>query len=116
MKVLRQGDVILIPSKRKPSEKAKRILDQGRTILAYGEVTGHAHEVIAAALPTVDTDDDAVPAQELFQEPDGSRLLVCRVPCELRHEEHGPIALKATTYEVRRQTEWSLDQARQVAD
>jgi hypothetical protein len=115
MKVFRQGDVILIPSTRQPSAQAQRVIDHGRTILAYGEVTGHAHEVVTVAPGEVPVDDE-VPAQELFQEPDGSRLLVCRVPCEVRHQEHAPIALDATTYEVRRQTEWSLDQARQVAD
>lgn len=116
MQALRQGDVILIPTKRQPSARARAVQDAGRTILAYGEMTGHAHEVVTAAPPMLAQDDETVPAQELFQEPDGSRLLVCRVPCELRHQEHGPIALTATTYEVRRQTEWSLDQARQVAD
>jgi hypothetical protein len=110
----RQGDVIVIPSTRKPSANAKHISDNGRTILAYGEVTGHAHEVVTAA-PVING-DDPVALQELFEEPDGVRLLVCRVPCNLRHEEHGTIALGLGTFEVRRQTEWSLDQARQVAD
>jgi hypothetical protein len=115
MKVLRQGDVILIPTTKRPSATAQLVIDRGRTILAYGEVTGHAHEVVTVAPGEVPVDDD-VPAQQLFQEPDGSRLLVCRVPCALTHQEHSTIALDATTYEVRKQTEWSLDQARQVAD
>ncbi len=114
MKVLRQGDVILIPTSKRPSASATRVSDSGRTILAYGEVTGHAHEVVTAVPGEVALDD--VPAQQLFQEQDGSRLLVCRVPCALTHQEHSTLALDATTYEVRKQTEWSLDQARQVAD
>lgn len=111
---LRQGDVMLIRSKKTPSAQAKRITDQGRTILAYGEQTGHAHEVIALAPPVTDT--DPVPAQQLFEEPDGTRLLVISKPCSLRHEEHDPIALEIGSFEIRRQAEWSLDQIRRVAD
>jgi hypothetical protein len=108
----RQGDVLLRPTTVQPSARAKTIRDHGRTILAYGEMTGHAHEVI----PTV-ADPDPVAAQELFEEPDGTRLLVVRRPCALRHEEHDPIALDVgMTYEVIRQSEWSLDQVRRVAD
>ena len=113
MKVFRQGDVILIECLKRPSAAATVVVDRGRTILAYGEVTGHAHEVVTAGEVAL---DDVVPTQQLFQEADGSRLLVCRVPCMLTHQEHSVIALDATTYEVRKQTEWSRDQARQVAD
>lgn len=118
MKVLRQGDVILIPSQRQPSASAKVITDQGRTILAYGEVTGHSHEVIAAVDPGVLIGDaDAVPAQQLFEELNGSRILVLKRDCHLTHQEHGAIALSGgTTFEVRRQAEWSLDDVRNVAD
>lgn len=117
MKMLRQGDVILIESKRTPSASAKLITDNGRTILAYGEITGHSHEVIAATPDAVIGDPDAVPAQQLFEEPDGSRILVLKRDCDLKHEEHGTIALGGgTTFEVRRQAEWSLDDVRNVAD
>ena len=41
----RQGDVLLIPTDAIP-EKAKRVTrDAGRIVLAYGEVTGHAHAI-----------------------------------------------------------------------
>lgn len=110
----RQGDVILIATSKVPSAQAKRITDKGRTILAYGEVTGHAHEVLP--IERVDNADD-VPAMELFEEPDGTRLLVIRREAELRHEEHGRIGLSPnTTYEVRRQVEYTRAEIRTVAD
>lgn len=110
----RQGDVILIATSKAPSAQAKRIADNGRTILAYGEVTGHAHEVIA--MPAIDNRDD-VPAMELFEEPDGTRLLVVRRAVELQHQEHGRIALAPNvTYEVRRQREYTPEAIRSVQD
>lgn len=114
MKLLRQGDVLLVRCRRKPSCDAKIVTDRGRVILAYGEQTGHAHQVCEA---TTLTDPDPVPPCQLFEEPDGTRLLVVKRPSALRHEEHDPLALDAgSTWEIRRQAEWSLDQIRQVAD
>lgn len=118
MTLVRQGDVLLRPTRRKVSASAKTVTDKGRTILAYGEVTGHAHEVIAG------TDierhqaryGDDVPPMQLFEEPDGSRLLVVRGPATLRHEEHGPIALVPGHYEVIRQREYAPGALRFVAD
>lgn len=125
--VRRQGDVLLIPTTRRPTDRARRVTDQGRVILAYGEVTGHAHEVIGGVLavqaapdgPTVivPADPDPVPACELFEEPNGTRLLVLARPGVLRHEEHAPTALDGgSRFEIRPQVEWSLDDVRAVAD
>ena len=109
--MIRQGDVLVRPTTKAPSAKAKSVTDNGRVILAYGEVTNHAHEVIPA------TDNaDPVPAMELFEEPDGTRLLVVQRDALLRHEEHGPIALAPGGYEVIRQVEYSPAEIRQVAD
>lgn len=115
-KVIRQGDVLLRPTTKQPSANAKRITDHGRVILAYGEVTGHCHQVVQSAAPVV-TDPDPVAPCELFEEPDGSRILVLSRPSILTHDEHDPAALDgAVNFEVIRQAEWSLDDVRQVAD
>lgn len=116
--LIRQGDVMLIPTRRAPSANARSITDQGRTILAYGEVTGHSHEVITLPMTEIAAPGrDDVPAQQLFEEPDGSRLLVIKAPCALRHQEHDPAALEAgVTYRVVRQAEWDAEQIRRVAD
>lgn len=107
---VRQGDVYLRPTTQKPSAKAKRVTDNGRVILAYGEVTGHAHEVIGV------DNDDAVPAMELFLEPDGTRILVVKRDALLRHEEHGRIDLAPGGYRVIQQREYHPEAIRNVAD
>ena len=112
--MIRQGDVLVKRTHKKPSADAQIVLDNGRTILAYGEVTGHAHEVITEAPPMTGVDN--VPAQQLFEEPDGTRLLVVRGPAMLRHEEHAPLAIPAGTYEIIRQVEYTPEAIRNVAD
>jgi hypothetical protein len=104
--------------------------EQGRIILAHGEVTGHAHEVLTEAL--------AVPTLEqaqFFETPDGTHELIVLAPCVLTHQEHGRIALDPArpvqvrqgdvlldptgpgTWRVIRQQEWAgPEQWRQVAD
>ena len=60
---------------------------EGRIILAFGEVTGHCHEVL--------TEIGAVPdiGVAQFFEVDGRRELVILEKCELTHQEHGKITL-----------------------
>ena len=43
-KQIRQGDVLLVPCEAKPTGKKVKPV-KGRTILAYGEVTGHNHSL-----------------------------------------------------------------------
>lgn len=117
MKIIRQGDVAIRPTKQQPTARAKVITDQGRTILAYGEVTGHAHEVITELGDPATGGDDTVPAQQLFEEPDGTRLLVVKGPATfVRHEEHAKLHIPEGTYEVIRQREYSPEAIRNVAD
>ena len=117
MNIIRQGDVLMKRTRKKPSTAAKVVLDKGRTILAYGEVTGHAHEVvIAAPPPTRRRTRDDIPAQQLFEEADGTRLLVVQGPAVLRHEEHSPLNIPAGTYEVIQQREYTPQGLRNVAD
>lgn len=111
---IRQGDVFLRPTTDRPSAQARKVTDKGRVILAYGEVTGHAHEVIGVS--TGVDNADPVPAMELFQEPDGRRLLVVNRASEMRHEEHGKIAIPAGGYEVVQQREYTPEAIRNVQD
>lgn len=115
--------------KKKATKRDAR--EAGRIILAHGEVTGHAHEVVAVAtgLPP---DGEAAMFVELA---DGTRELMVLATCELRHQEHGPIALSPDstkqfrqgdvllnpigpgTWQVIRQREqYAPDEWRQVAD
>lgn len=77
-----------VERRRKRLSMRRDIRENGRVILAWGEVTSHHHEVVTAdtGLPP-----DLATAQ--FFEVDGQRELVLLEPCVLRHEEHGKIAL-----------------------
>jgi hypothetical protein len=109
--IFRQGDVLLqrVPTRPRTGADAR---EQGRIILAHGEVTGHAHEVVPAEITAI-TD---MPAAQFFQEPDGTRFLFVERPCALIHQEHGPIALMPGCYRVVRQREYSPEAIRTVAD
>lgn len=71
----------------KQHARHKDLRENGRIILAWGEVTNHHHEVL--------TEAGAVPGIGLAQffEVDGQRELVLLGPCVLTHQEHGRIAL-----------------------
>lgn len=99
---LRQGDVALIPVNEIPKAAKIGKRDGGRIVLAYGEVTGHAHAIL----------DKAVKVYEH----EGTRYI--RVPraAKLQHEEHGAIALAPGDYEVRLQREYVEKEIRRVAD
>lgn len=110
MKVFRQGDV-LVRQVKKREPTGKDVREQGRVILAHGEVTGHAHEVIAEA-PT----EIGLPPAQFFEEPNGKRFLFVNTPCALTHQEHGRIALAPGCYGVIRQREYSPEEIRNVTD
>ena len=112
-KIWRQGDVLI----RKLSGKAGLVdlrarkdlkevkPDRGKTVLAYGEVTGHAHAF------------DSIQAKlfEGMQEKNKCYLLI-ETPAELQHfnintgdlsdSDHAPIAFEPGLYEVIRQREY----------
>ena len=110
MTQFRQGDV-LVEAVRQPKDLGTLVpRDGNRVVLAYGEVTGHAHAVVP---------DDGVadiPAAQLFESPDGDRYLLVDRPCALVHEEHGRIPLAPGAYKVTRQREYSPEEIRTVAD
>lgn len=115
----RQGDVFLERVADIPADvwAVCKIVprDDKRVVLAYGEVTGHAHAI---------SDERA----ELYESlKDGSRWLIIRkvetwqteegtTAVELRHEEHAPIMLEPGVYKVVRQREYTPSTPRWVAD
>lgn len=108
-KFYRQGDVGIeyfgpsLPENVKPISP-----DNGRTILAYGEVTGHAHALPATEAPMFEwTGNDRV----------GHRLIeVKKGGSTLRHEEHAPIDLPEGVYKITQQREYTPEEIRNVAD
>lgn len=99
--IYRQGDVVLIsaktPTNIKPVEP-----DNGRVILAYGEVTGHAHALMPDAAPMVFDGQD--------------RYIGANEKAVLRHEEHTHLPIIPADYKVVQQCEYSPEAIRRVAD
>lgn len=98
----RQGDVLLKRVGVLPPEAKKRPDDAGRVVLAYGEVTGHAHAIdssFATMYGVADKD-----------------WLVARPGATLCHEEHSALVLEPGIYEVIRQREYQNQGWRRVSD
>ncbi len=77
---------------------------RGRLVLALGEVTGHAHAVVASGALLRDPD----PLRpDYLHLPSGGRLV---------HEEHGAISLPKGWFRVIRQREYIPGAVRPVAD
>jgi hypothetical protein len=103
--MFRQGDVMLVPVKEIPEGLVEVPRENGRIVLAHGEVTGHAHVIKGNALFL---------AADLEEMTD--RFLQVEEECELVHDEHHTIALAPGAYEVRRQSEYAPEAPRMVAD
>src|SRR5216684_3665612 len=102
----RQGDVYLAKIEGPVPPTAQPVVpDQGRVILAYGEVTGHAHSLSPA---------QATLYAELEQT-DRWLVVAGPAPAPLTHEEHGAILVEPGVYRVRRQREYQPDAVRWVA-
>src|SRR5262245_1122853 len=105
----RQGDVLVEKIAALP--KGCKEVKAGRCVLALGEVTGHAHEVL-----------DAI----MYEGSDGKFYLRVDAPTDLVHTsarfglelsgDHGTVALEPGIYEVTRQAEKLGDVWRTVSD
>jgi hypothetical protein len=93
----RQGDVLVIPVESIPERLDPVGLENGRVVLAHGEVTGHAHAIKAEGAA-------------LFRDPKLMAVFM-RVsgdaPVALEHDDHGTIMIPPGKYQVVRQREYS---------
>jgi hypothetical protein len=103
--MFRQGDVMLVPVKGLPDGLVEVPRENGRIVLAHGEVTGHAHVIEGEALFL------AADLEEMTE-----RFLAVEEECELVHDEHDTIKVPAGVHEVRRQSEYAPEAPRMVAD
>lgn len=103
---VRQGDVLLVPVDAIPDNAKVKSRDNGRVIIAYGEVTGHAHQI---------ADPDAVGA-EILTVGESATFIRLTKKAQLVHEEHGTIDLQPGAWEYRPQREWRYGQSIRVAD
>ena len=102
----RQGDVLIIPVRSIPEACKEMKLENGRVVLAHGEVTGHAHAIGRR---------EAV----MFRDSVGGAGTFIKVGdkgAQVKHEEHSTIALAPGNYEIVRQREYSPEAIRNVAD
>ncbi len=105
-KVYRQGDVLIVAVESLPAKLDPVARDKGRVVLAYGEVTGHAHAIKAKGAA-------------LFRDPKLAAIFMlvsADGPVALEHEEHDTITLPPGNYEVRHQREYAPGEIRRVAD
>lgn len=102
MKILRQGDVTLRPSKIKSDATLTDSM-----ILAEGEMTGHAHRIVAGQVEVY-----RQVAQGLMY------LKVLSDMATLFHEEHEDVYIPKGEYEVKTQREWDWfsEEVRRVTD
>lgn len=106
MNIYRQGDVLIRQVAKIPNgAKAKKNKD--RIVLAYGEVTGHAHAIAEpqAKEYTMEQAEGAV-----------RRFLEVASGADVKHEEHATIQLPPGFYEIIQQREYTPEAIRNVAD
>src|SRR5882672_11205048 len=91
--VLRQGDVLLIRVDEIPADAAEVKSEGGTVVLAYGEVTGHAHAFY----------DNTYNVK--LRAGGSGRYLEVLAPAALKHEEHSTVKVPAGKYLLPRQVE-----------
>ena len=121
MKIYRQGDVLIMAvGAQEVGEQIARDMsckeDGGRVVLAYGEVTGHAHAIQSSAATLWEKKVAEQVAEATTRALVADRILRLTAEVVLRHEEHDPIVLPAGDYIVRQQREYAPQELRNVAD
>lgn len=109
-KMIRQGDVMLMPIAAKAVTKKHTEVARdgdGALVLQHGEVTGHRHRIIETNVCMLRSDVASDP-------------IILRVlgdsAVDLIHEEHGTISIAPGNYSVIIQEEWSDGAWEQVID
>lgn len=104
--IARQGDVLIERIAALPSALKKIPRENGRVVLAHGEVTGHAHAIA----------DEHADLFQSEQEAGVTFLEVRDAVAALTHDEHSTIQLAPGKYRVVRQREYTPTEIRSVAD
>ena len=106
MECIRHGDLLFVRTNKKNVVGAKTKRDNGRLILAYGEVTGHAHAI---------KDKEGV---DLIKDSSGKEFLSVQKKdgADLHHEEHATVHFDKGVWEMKRQREYSPEEIRRVLD
>lgn len=105
--MFRQGDVLLRRVDAIPAGVRPEKTDNGRVVLAYGEVTGHAHAIACTEAKSFSMTDAAGAVRRFLDVASGATL---------KHEEHSALPLPSGVYEIVQQREYFPDAIRNVAD
>jgi hypothetical protein len=103
--MFRQGDILITAVQEIPRGLREVPRENGRIVLAHGEVTGHAHVLEGDALFI---------GADLEEMTD--RFLKVESESQLVHDEHATITLPPGSYRVSRQREYAPEAPIQVAD
>jgi len=124
--MFRQGDVLLVMVAALPQNVVPRPRDKNRVVLAYGEVTGHAHAIERTDVVHYDAPNAEAAAQQLLADAgfdievgpqNAPTFLEIPTGADVVHEEHGTVSLPAGKAVALRQHEWTDDdEPRQIAD
>lgn len=113
--IYRQGDVLVVRLDSEPAVGPRVERDAGRIVLAYGEVTGHAHAIKAKSATLYELPvDKSRGADDVWLA--AQRFLIVKRAVDLSHEEHATIHIPPGHYKVIRQREYSPEEVRNVAD
>lgn len=124
---IRQGDVLLLQVTGLPSQCTSLPVEGNRLVLAFGEVTGHAHAIYdhcaddAATEQVVSDLATAAIARaqakaHLWQGPNGDRYLEVTTAVTLQHEEHTQHQIPPGIYHLPRQVEYAPERIFDVED
>lgn len=106
-KFIRQGDVMAYPITDLPEGLKPAQAENGRMILAHGEVTGHHHSFAMTDRVAMFREDGS----------GGGLFMFANGPVALEHQEHSTLTIKPGAWEVRRQRTLSASgQIQRVAD
>lgn len=107
--LIRQGDVCLVPVSALP-EGAKGVKQDGaRIVLAYGEVTGHAH----AIYDHMKADGKS---KVRMWDAGAERFLQVMEAVTLKHEEHTHKVIPPGIYKLPQQVEYTPAELKRVTD
>lgn len=99
-KLYRHGDLLIKRIESKPSN-LKKTNDK---VLAYGEVTGHKHQLMGGLV-------------NVFEGSDGLKVIEILEPTQLVHEEHKAITIGKGLFTVTKERELDLlGEVKQVVD
>lgn len=104
--IARQGDVLIISVPSVPETAKPVARENGRVVLAHGELTCHAH-AIKDSRATLFSDPKL---NAMFLEVSGS------APVALRHDEYSTIDVPPGNYKVVRLREYTPEAIRRVLD